>query len=214
MVYQVGTGVFVLGREIKVPQVFIPRVVRSTIITETADLTQLLTVVHNIAPVSPVTSTDVAAVNTLVATWASMHLVTLISDHLTIRAVHTRSMEGLLVPEMTTYAPLVGSRGPDPMPTDTSVFVELTTGLTGRRNKGGMHLLPATEADNDSAGHPSSAYLADIAPVINNLITASIAASYPLVIASYRFGTFQEVTGFVISPWWGTMASRRQGHGR
>lgn len=214
MVYQVGTGVYVLGREIKVPQVFIPRIVRSTIITESADLTQLLTVIHNVAPTSPVTDEDVAAVNEMVSTWAAEQLVTLMATSLAVHAVHTRSMEGLIVPSFTSYEAGTGTREGDQLPLGTSCFVELTTGLTGRRNKGGIHLPPATESDNTDTGHPVSGYLTDVGPVVNNLITASIAIGYPLVIASYRYGTWSEVRGFVISPFWGTMASRRQGHGR
>src|ERR1700740_218784 len=101
MVYQIDAGYAVAGLEIKVPQVFIPRLLRSTIIAQTATGSQQLNQLHTFAPVSPVTLADCVTVNAAIQGWVLAQYHNLYSDSIRVVAIHTRSMEALVVPQDT-----------------------------------------------------------------------------------------------------------------
>jgi hypothetical protein len=69
MVRQIRAGYAVAGTEIKVPQTFIPRVARTTIIARTVTDSRQLNQLHFLCPISPVTLADCQAINTFVDAW-------------------------------------------------------------------------------------------------------------------------------------------------
>lgn len=196
------------------PQTFIPHVLRTTIIAITPDLTQQLNVFHTHKPVGPISSADCDTINDTVAAWITASYAACFSSQLLVQAVHTRSMEGLLVPQATKDLAINGGATGDCLPYATSLSVELNSGLTSRRNKGSFHVFTASEEDNQTNNHPSTAYVGVVQGALEDLISTLNIAGYPLIIASYRYSSFVEVTTAIASFKWGTVVSRKIGRGR
>jgi len=208
MVYQIRTSTVVLGRIIKVPQTFIQRIIRVIILADNGEGGTMENVIHVVNPVSPVTYLDCQAVATAVGAWCAADYKTIFSDKLTIRAVHARSMEGIIVPEYTLPVAISGGLNGEQMPLDTTLPVEFDTGLTGGGNHGAFYPFTPDEAQNTATGFPGSSYITLVANALGALRVALALGSAPLVVASFQYGTFVEVVGEVVRGRWGTQRRR------
>jgi hypothetical protein len=137
-----------------------------------------------------------------------------VSEQIAFTGVHTRSMEGLIVPNATSPLSVAGTLTGDCLPYSTTLTCELSTGLTGRRNKGSFHAFPATEEVNQPNQHPATTYCADVGAAVELLVNQLDTATYPMVVASFRYETYAFVTNVEFSLKWGTMVSRKIGRGR
>lgn len=196
------------------PQTFIPSVVRATLIGITPDLTQLLNVFHFSVPAAPVTLADCTVIANLVKDWVASDYTSLCPGTIQFQAVHVRSMEGLIVPEYTLYDGSVGDLIGDTMPYHTSLYVNFNTGLTGRKNRGGVHMFPTTETFNGPSGQPTAAYVTAVETAIGNFRAAVLASDYTWVVASFTHQSYEPVISFVVDSAWGSVVSRKVGHGR
>lgn len=213
MVRQIRAGYAVARMEIKVPQTFIPRVARSTIIARTVTDSRQLNQLHFLCPVSPVTLVDVQNINTFVDAWIVGEYAHAFADTIQTLDIHTRSMEALVVPTATIPSNHFGLIAGDLLPFDTSMAVELTTGLTGPENAGEFFCFTATETVNDANGFPTDAYRIACEAALNNLIDAARSAGYPLIVASYTYSTYQEVTSCLARRQWGSQRRRLTQYG-
>lgn len=213
MVRQVYAGYSVAGRRINVPQVFIPRVIRTTIGARTVTNSKELNQLHFLAPVSPVVLADCVAVNALVDGWVNTQYHKLFGDTIQTEFIHSRSMEALVVPTATLPSSTAGLLTTDSLPFDVTLPCEWTTGLTGLENSGEFFPFTATETENDANGNPTLTYQLSVATVMANLISAAASAGYPLIIASYTYQKFTEVVSQVVRRQWGSQRRRLTQYG-
>jgi hypothetical protein len=160
-----------------------------------------------------VTLADCQAINTFVDAWITGEYVHCFADTIQTLQVHTRSMEALVVPTDTMTSNHFGRETGDCLPFDTAMAVQLATGLTGAENSGEFFCFTTTEADNDANGLPTDAYRIACEAALNNLVTASHTAGYPLIVASYTYSTFQEVTACLARRQWGAQRRRLTQYG-
>lgn len=213
MVRQISAGYSVAGRLIKVPQTFIPRVARTTILARTVTDSKQLNQLHFLCPVSPVTLANVQAINAMVDAWIPAFYRNCFADTIHTLAVHTRSMEALVVPQDTIASSHFGSIAGDLLAYNTTMAVELTTGLTGAENSGEFFCFTATEAVNDANGFPTDAYRIVCENALNQLALAATAAGFPLIVASYTYQEFKEVTTCLARRQWGSQRRRLTQYG-
>lgn len=86
----------------------------------------------------------------------------------------------------------LGTQGGNPLPSFTSLFVRLRSGLLTRRGRGGDFLPPGVEGNNDG-GVPNAAYQTAVAALYTTLLTdmASISINY----ASWKLSVWSPTNG-------------------
>jgi hypothetical protein len=215
MVYQIATGDVVAGRMIKVPQIFIPRVIRAVIIGLTPAQTQVLNVIHVLSANDPITQLDVVTLAEIISGWVTTAYTTIVSEKIRFTDIHVRAMTGLVVPAYTiSLTGFTGTMAGECMPYQVSYPVELTTGLTGRANRGMFYVMPASENANDANGNPTIGYTASCKEMLGQLLVDLNTYDYPLVVAKFQSASTQAVTTATGKGVWGNQMRRRIGNGR
>lgn len=215
MVYQVRAGYAEFGMEIKVPQTFIPGVMRGIIKGKTQYLTDVLNVIHATAGAAPVTQGQCEAFALALDDWVQTEYRSLFSAKITYEGVHVRSMEGLEVPKATvSVTGVVGAIGGDPLPTFTSLPVLLETGNTGIANHGMFHVWYPSETENDATSTPTAVYQTAVADAMQALIVALDGVGIIPIIASFRYGQYRLIENISVRNYWGTINHRKVGQGR
>lgn len=196
------------------PQVYISRVGRTYIHGSTSLLTDVINTLHWTKATAGITEADCIAVNTLVDTWVTSNYLGLITNQVFYDWVHSRGMEARIAATATLYTGTAGSGVDDAMPFQTSLATTLGSGVTGPQNSGLFHAFPTDESANDTGGVPSAIYKSAMATAMAALLTAFQASAYTWVIASFTHGTFVPVTSVTVASKWGSVNSRKPGHGR
>lgn len=215
MVFQEPAGYAVFGREIKVPQTFIPRVMRGIVFGKSQYLTDMLNVIHVIIPSGTVGLSDCQVFANVLHAWVLSDYINIFNTSITYTGVHVRSMEGLTVPQHSIADGVTtGVLSADPLPTYVSLPVLLRTGTTGHGGHGMWHVFPPSEGENTSVSDPLSTYITDVSVAMSNLMGALFTADLTPVVASFKYITVKPITSLATRNYWGTVNSRKIGHGR
>lgn len=196
------------------PQVYISRLGRTYIHGSTSLLTDELNVIHWTKNAPGIVETDCVAVNGIVDAWVQASYLPLVTGKVFYDWVHTRGMEARIAATNTLYTGVFGEGTTDALPFQTSLATTLGSGITGPQNSGLFHAFTSDESANDVGGTPTSAYKAAMANAMQQLLTAFEGSVYTWVVASFTHGTFVPVTSLTVSGKWGSVNSRKPGHGR
>jgi len=104
---------------------------------------------------------------------------------------------------------LAGVETGDPLPYNTAALVKLTTGFSGRSNRGRMYVPGYTEASSDGAAVNSTTRnnLTDLFPAINTAVGADF-VDMTLGVLSMKNETGHVATSITCEPSWATMRKR------
>lgn len=214
MVYQIYAGYTVEGVRIKMPQVYMPNLVRSTIKASGPDgilLHQLHFHTDNASP----SEDDCLAVNDMLDAWIHDSYLGLVTNLVLFDFIHTRGMDAYTAYTNTrSLGPVAGTLTGDSMPSQMSLVARFGTALTGRSKHGRAYTFPPSETVNDVDGQPIFTYVGDVVGLWIDLMLAARTAGYPLVIASYTRQSLAEVTSITVDSFWDTQTRRGRERGR
>jgi hypothetical protein len=114
----------------------------------------------------------------------------------------------------TDPSSVTGTAAGDPLPSQTQGLVRLATStvISGRRLRGRLFIPGPVEADNTSAGVPSSTYTTDVTTAAATLFDAGATASEPVIWhrpTGGSGGNHGLVTGVTTVATWSVLRSRR-----
>lgn len=114
----------------------------------------------------------------------------------------------------TLPGPTAGGGAGDALPRQTQGLGRLSTSsvIGGRRVRGRLFLPGPLEADNTSAGVPSSTYVSDAVAAVASILPAGATASAPCIWhrpTGGAGGASPLITGVSASPSWSVLRSRR-----
>lgn len=213
MVRQVRAGYAISGLEIKVPQQYINRVMRATLVGSIAGTRQLNTM-HFLGENDAPTLADVSAVANMILSWADGSYAPLVHESLTFEFVHVRGMNAYTTSAFTgVFDDVLGRVANDPLPYQVCGTVSMGTALTGHSAHGLFRAFTTGEVYNLTNGRPSDAYRTQLRDAILELMNASSAQSTPMCVASYTYRRATILNTATVNPLWGTLPSRKVGRG-
>lgn len=144
-----------------------------------------------------ITATLLNGIGAFFANWWITNMKPLTANATSLQAVEVTdvSVEGGQGIEYTTGLPSVGTDGGANMPQNVTVTTKLTTGMTGRSQRGRSYFVGLPQSFVAAGGFLSNAGQAAIDAAFEALITGLATNSWPLAIASLVHNGVPRVTG-------------------
>jgi hypothetical protein len=121
----------------------------------------------------------------LVDDWVGSDYLPLCTDDLTYLVTHVKGLESSADLEAFNAASTgLGGVSGSSMPLQCTLAIKLTTGFTGRSQRGRFYALPTGLSNQNGAAEFTSAYANALVTALQSLITATAAADWDLVVLS------------------------------
>jgi len=133
------------------------------------------------------TATDLAAIETIVATEVNGFWPAILPSDVTITELHQKSLQTAndISKTLAFGGPLVGTVTGEPLPNQCSLAIKLTTGFTGRSARGRLYWL-GLSIDQVTSNIVNSTNTALMLASMNRLRANLLAANYLWTIVSFR----------------------------